>query len=139
MDSFSNSDRQGFDIWISNRLDEKCSWEDIENLCCEEGDFQSALDDLIEAEMWPEDITQAQWKLYVEYYKKLHPSVVLSQTQKVVGIDNNGLNNTALFNGSSWLVKLLNGLFPIKISLEPGLKSLLMAMLLSLTWRILYR
>lgn len=94
MDSFSSSDRQGFDIWISNRLDEKCSWEDIENLCCEEGDFQSALDDLIEAEMWPEDITQAQWKLYVEYYKKLHPSVVLSQTQKVVGIDNNGLNNT---------------------------------------------
>ena len=52
---------------------------------------------------------------------------------------NNGLNNTALFNGASWLVKLLNGLFPIKIALEPGLKSLLMAMVLSLTWRILYR
>lgn len=94
MDSFSSSDRQGFDIWISNRLDEKHSWEEIENLCSGEGNFQSALDDLIEAEMWPEDLTLAQWKLYVEYYKKLHPSVVLSQTQKVVGIDNNGLNNT---------------------------------------------
>lgn len=94
MDSFSISDKQGFDIWISNRLDEKCSWEEIENLCSGAGDFKSALDDLIEAEMWPEDLTQAQWKLYVEYYKKLHPSVVLSQTQKVVGIDNNGLNNT---------------------------------------------
>ena len=33
MDSFSSSDRQGFDIWISNRLDEKHSWEEIENLC----------------------------------------------------------------------------------------------------------
>lgn len=94
MDSFSSSDRQGFDVWISNRLDEKYSWEDIENLCSKEGDFQSTLNDLIEVEMWPEDLTLARWKLYVEYYKKLHPSVVLSQTQKVVGIDNNGLNNT---------------------------------------------
>jgi len=94
MDSFSSSDRQGFDIWISNRLNEKYSWEEIENLCSEEGNFQSALDDLIEVEMWPEDLTLAQWKVYVEYYKKLHPSVVLSQNQKVVGIDNNGLNNT---------------------------------------------
>ena len=94
MDSFSSSDRQGFDVWISNRLDEKYSWEDIENLCSEEGDFQSTLDDLIETEMWPEELTHAQWKLYVEHYKKLHPSVILSQTQKVVGIDNNGFNNT---------------------------------------------
>lgn len=94
MNSFSSSDRKGFDIWISNRLDEKYSWEEIENLCSEEEDFKSALDDLIETEMWPEELTHTQWKLYVEYYKKLHPSVVLSQTQKVVGIDNNGLNNT---------------------------------------------
>lgn len=94
MDSFSSSDRQGFDVWISNRLDEKHSWEDIENLCSKEGDFQSTLNELIEVEMWPEDLTLARWKLYVEYYKKLHPSIVLSQTQKVIGIDNNGLNNT---------------------------------------------
>lgn len=94
MNFFSSSDRKGFDIWISNRLDEKYSWEDIENLCSEEGDFKSALDDLIETEMWPEELTHTQWKSYVECYKKLHPSVVLSQTQKVVGIDNNGLNNT---------------------------------------------
>ncbi len=59
MNSFSSSDRKGFDIWISNRLDEKYSWEEIENLCSEEEDFKSALDDLIETEMWPEELTHS--------------------------------------------------------------------------------
>ena len=29
--TFSNSDRKDFDLWISARLEEKYSWEEIEN------------------------------------------------------------------------------------------------------------
>lgn len=91
---FSNSDRKGFDLWISQQLNSNHTWEEIENLCAPEGQFDQALESLVEDQMWPEELTHYRWKLYVASYKKLHPSVVLSQTQKVVGIDKNGLNNT---------------------------------------------
>lgn len=99
---FSSSDKKGFDIWISQKLDDSCTWEDIENLCAPEGEFESALEALVDEQMWPDEMTQDQWRRYVAYYKKLHPAVVLSKTQKVVGIDKNGLNNTfSIPNGAS--------------------------------------
>ena len=91
---FSSSDRKGFDLWISQKLDDNHTWEEIENLCAPDGEFESALEFLIDDQMWPEELTYDHWKRYVEYYKKLHPAVVLSKNQKVVGIDKNGLNNT---------------------------------------------
>lgn len=91
---FSSSDKKEFDIWISKCLEENHSWEEIENLCAPEGEFDTALEALIEEQMWPDELDKNQWKSYVEYYKGLHPAVVLSKTQKVIGIDNNGLNNT---------------------------------------------
>ena len=90
---FSNSDKKEFDKWISERLEEHYSWKDIECLCTSESEATKALQDLIDEQMWPEDMDVASWKTYVEYYKSLHPLVVISQDQKVIGIDNNGLNN----------------------------------------------
>ncbi len=91
---FSDNDRKEFDIWISKRLEEKYSWNQIENLCVPQGEFSKALERLIDDEMWPEEMDYRRWKQYVEYYKKIHPSVVISKEQEVVGIDKNGLNNT---------------------------------------------
>ena len=91
---FSDNDRKEFDIWISKRLEEKYSWNQIENLCVPQGEFSKALERLIDDEMWPEEMDYRKWKQYVEYYKKIHPSVVISKEQEVVGIDKNGLNNT---------------------------------------------
>ena len=91
---FSSSDRKGFDLWISQQLDDNHTWEEIENLCVPEGEFENALENLIDDQMWPEELTHNYWKQYVIYYKKLHPAVVLSQNQKVIGIDKNGPNNT---------------------------------------------
>lgn len=91
---FSDSDKKGFDLWISKHLDENHSWEEIENLCVPNDQFDDALEYLVEDQMWPDDLTHERWRVYVSYYKKLHPSVTLSKNQKVVGIDNNGLNNT---------------------------------------------
>ena len=34
---FSDNDRKEFDIWISKRLEEKYSWNQIENLCVPQG------------------------------------------------------------------------------------------------------
>ena len=91
---FSNSDKKGFDLWISARLDEQHSWEEIENLCVPEKEYENALEELVDDQMWPDDLSHSQWKRYVEYYKKIHPAVVVSSSQKVVGIDQNGLNNS---------------------------------------------
>lgn len=91
---FSNSDKIGFDLWISDRLNEHYSWEEIENLCVPENEYENALEKLIDDQMWPDDLSHSQWKRYVEYYKKTHPAVVVSSSQKIVGIDQNGLNNS---------------------------------------------
>lgn len=80
--------------WISEQLDNHSSWEEIENLCVSKNEAEYKLETLIENEMWPEDLTIDHWKVYVAYYKKLHPAIQISTHQKIVGIDNNGLNNT---------------------------------------------
>ncbi len=91
---FSNNEKKECDRWIVEQLEHGHSWEEIENLCAGENTFDEALQVLYNEQMWPDDLTHPQWKSYVAYYKKLHPSVVLSKTQKVIGIDRNGFNNT---------------------------------------------
>ena len=46
---FSSSDRKGFDLWISQQLDDNHTWEEIEDLCVPEGEFENALENLIDA------------------------------------------------------------------------------------------
>lgn len=80
--------------WISKQLDDQYDWSDIEMLCVSEDKAEEKLESLIENEMWPEELTLDHWKIYVAYYKKLHPAITISKHQKIVGIDKNGRNNT---------------------------------------------
>ena len=50
-----------------------------------------------------------------------------------------GLNNLALFGGSTWICKLLRSINNIKINLPPGTKALFVSMGVSIFARILYR
>lgn len=91
---YSSNDKRDFDKWISKQLDLQYSWEEIKNLCVQEDEFESALNELNEEEMWPEDLTHEEWIQYVDEFKKMHPAIQISKNEKVVGIDQNGLNNT---------------------------------------------
>lgn len=51
----------------------------------------------------------------------------------------NGVNNTNLFAGSTWLAKILTKTFSINISVNPGWKAFVVSMLLTIFARILYR
>jgi len=90
---FTSSEIREFDKWISQQLEQNKTWEEIETLCVPEEDFEDALEELVNEEMWPEDLSLSQWKNHVREYKKSHPSVVISQTQKIIGIDENGPYN----------------------------------------------
>ena len=50
-----------------------------------------------------------------------------------------GLYGAALFTKSTYLGMLLKFLFPVKISVAPGLQAMLCGMLIAVWWRILYR
>ena len=76
---FSNGDKKEFDLWISQQLDKNHSWEEIKNLCASEDQFDNALEFLVDEQMWPDDLSHERWKIYVDDYKELHPSVVLSK------------------------------------------------------------
>jgi len=51
----------------------------------------------------------------------------------------NGVNNLSLFGGGTWLSKLLKGLFDVRISLEAGISSMFLSMLIMIWLRLLYR
>ena len=93
---FTSSDLREFDKWISQQLDQKKTWEEIETLCVPEEKFAEALEALVDEEMWPEELSLSQWKSHVREYKKSHPEVVISKTQKIIGIDENGPYNEFL-------------------------------------------
>ena len=80
--------------WISEQLENNSTWDEIENLCVDEIKATEKLEMLIDEEMWPEDLTIDRWKIYVAYYKKLHPAIQISKNRKTVGIDENGPNNS---------------------------------------------
>ena len=44
-----------------------------------------------------------------------------------------------LFSGSVWLAKVLRNLFDIRINIEPGINALLMGIVLTIWYRLLYR
>lgn len=50
-----------------------------------------------------------------------------------------GVNGMCLFTTSTYLAKLLNFLFPIKITITSGTQALFLGMLLQIWWRLLYR
>ena len=51
----------------------------------------------------------------------------------------NGINDISLFSGGIWLAKFLRNIADIKINVEPGLNALLVSMIISIWFRILYR
>ena len=51
----------------------------------------------------------------------------------------NGINNLAIFGGSTWLAKLLKSIFDIKLNIDAGVGSLFIGMLASIWFRLLYR
>ena len=51
----------------------------------------------------------------------------------------NGINNESIFKGSVWLAKVLRSLNDAKITVAPSIVSLIMGLLLSIWWRVLYR
>ncbi len=51
----------------------------------------------------------------------------------------NGIDNVNLFNGSSWLIKSLNNLTNIKISVSPGVNAFFIASGIQIMLRIIYR
>ena len=50
-----------------------------------------------------------------------------------------GITNMTLFSGSVWLAKILRNLFDIRINIEPGINALLVGLLLTIWYRLLYR
>ena len=89
-----DSDIEDIDRWIGEKLNEQYSWTEIENVCVSEEKAEDALEELREDRVWTDELDFDTWKRYIAYYKKIHPAIRLSQTQPIVGIDNNGLNNT---------------------------------------------
>lgn len=51
----------------------------------------------------------------------------------------NGINNLALFGGSTWINKLLKSINDIRINLPPGTKALFVSMIVTVFARLLYR
>ena len=51
----------------------------------------------------------------------------------------NGLENVAIFAADNWLAKLLNGLFTVNINIAPGTKAMLIGILLTIWFRLLFR
>lgn len=103
--SYSSSDKKGFDKWISDQLELQASWEEIKNLCVSGDEFDAALQELINDEMWPDELTHDEWVQYVDEFKKMHPAIQIGKEERIVGIDQNGMNNTfAVPTGyaSSW-------------------------------------
>ncbi len=79
--------------WVAKKLEQDCSWKDIENLCVEESQFASEMKFYIEEEMWPASLNKNVWMAFLEAYKKQHSAVELSKAQKVIGIDKGGKYN----------------------------------------------
>ena len=50
-----------------------------------------------------------------------------------------GITNMTLFSGSVWLAKILRNLFDIRINIEPGINALLIGLVLTIWYRLLYR
>ena len=51
----------------------------------------------------------------------------------------NGINNLSVFNGGVWLAKLLRSIFGFKINIDAGIGALLIGMIVTIWFRLLYR
>lgn len=51
----------------------------------------------------------------------------------------NGINNVSLFSGGTWLAKFLRGINDVKINVNPGINALLISLIITIWFRILYR
>ena len=51
----------------------------------------------------------------------------------------NGINDVYLFSGGNWLAKSLRNILAIKVNINPGFKALLIGLLISIWFRLLYR
>jgi len=90
---FSGNVYKPCESWISAKLDEGVQWSAIKTLCVDDEHFDEALFDLIENELWPEDLDKETWNEYVNYYYDLHPAIKLGDEEGVVGIDKEGFYN----------------------------------------------
>ena len=93
---FNINDYADCEIWITQQLNNNKSWDEIDNLCVIESEFDAKLDSMIEDEMWPNDLNRKRWLEYVKYFRKIHPKLVETEGKTVIGIDEQGFNNTFL-------------------------------------------
>ena len=49
-----------------------------------------------------------------------------------------GINNVAIFNGNTWIDTTLNNIFMINITINPGIKAMLIGILLTIWFRLVY-
>jgi Z1 domain. len=79
--------------WIASMLNKNKTWDEIEGLCVEPSDFDSALRFLIDEESWPLNMNRAVWLDFVEYYKSIVVIVSVVEGEEVIAVDNGVLSN----------------------------------------------
>ena len=94
MEDFDNGKYQPCKEWIARRIDEGSSWEAIISLSVSPEQFDDAMNDLKNEEMFPLDLTQAKWQRYVEYYRSILISIKVIEDEDVVAIDTGSLYNS---------------------------------------------
>ncbi len=79
--------------WIANKRDKGHSWEDIDNLCVSNDEFDEQLEMLKDTEMFPLQLNRKVWLEFVEYYKAMLIPVTVVEGQDVIAIDTGKLLN----------------------------------------------
>jgi len=71
MPNFTDQRYDNAGAWISRKINEGYTWNDVSGLCVCEAEFQDAFDDLQNGEMIvPPDMTPDQWREFVEVHRR---------------------------------------------------------------------
>lgn len=73
--------------WVASAVSSGKTWSEIGLLCTDESSFSIELENMIDCEGWPEDLSQASWQKFVEYYQRQIFPLSNIEREKVVGID----------------------------------------------------
>jgi len=108
--------------WIADKIDKQSTWDDVYNLCVDPSKAANKLREMIDDEMWPEDLTFEQWRLFVDYYKTEYIPVSIVKPDPVIGIPSNNPSNTYVASNdaaSAWALYerfLRNSLSPVSVA-----------------------
>lgn len=71
MPNYADQKYDSAGAWISSKINEGYSWDDVKSLCVAESEFQDAFDDLQNGEMIiPPDMTVDQWREFVDVHRR---------------------------------------------------------------------